>query len=475
MAFDDHPSVYQTTPLPRNLRRIGLIAVLAAIAIAAFGILERRSHEAEVTQWTREQAIPTVAVITPMTGATSQRLVLPGTVQAWYQAPIYARVSGYLKKWYFDYGAHVKKGDVLAEIETPDLDAQLAASQARLNSAKALVKVREAERQFAQSTYERWRDSPKGVVSVQEQEAKHADYNSAAARLNAATAEAAAYQGEVDRLEALESFKKITAPFDGIVTARETDIGALINAGSGTGGGSGPELFRVADLHMMRIYVQVPQELSAGIKAGLSAELHLPQYPDKTFKAMVATTSSAINANARTLLVELQADNPKSELQPGAYAQVDFELPADSDVVRIPTSALVFRKHGMEVATIGPDQKITLKPIELGRNLGVEVEVLKGLTISDRLVNSPPDSLATGDSVRITGEFARATGGAQTSDATAQETTSSRADSKVHRGEQISEPTDQVKKSPATGFAKEPAGKSGVSGPPVATLATVPL
>jgi len=256
---------------------------------------------------------------------------------------------------------------------------------------------------------------------------------------------------------------------------RETDVGALINAGSGTGGGSGPELFRVADLHMMRIYVQVPQELSAGIKAGLSAELHLPQYPDKTFKAMVATTSSAINANARTLLVELQADNPKSELQPGAYAQVDFELPADSDVVRIPTSALVFRKHGMEVATIGPDQKITLKPIELGRNLGVEVEVLKGLTISDRLVNSPPDSLATGDSVRITGEFARATGGAQTSDATAQETTSSRADSKVHRGEQISEPTDQVKKSPATGFAKEPAGKSGVSGPPVATLATVPL
>ena len=236
MAFDDHPSVHQTPPLPRNLRRIGLIAVLAAIAIAAFGILERRSHEAEVTQWTQEQAIPTVAVITPKTGATSQRLVLPGTVQAWYEAPIYARVSGYLKKWYFDYGAHVKKGDVLAEIETPDLDAQLAASQARLNSAKALVKVREAERQFAQSTYERWRDSPKGVVSVQEQEAKHADYNSAAARLNAATAEAAAYQGEVDRLEALESFKKITAPFDGIVTARETDIGALINAGSGTGG-----------------------------------------------------------------------------------------------------------------------------------------------------------------------------------------------------------------------------------------------
>ena len=169
--------------------------------------MERRSHEAEVTQWTQEQAIPTVAVITPKTGATSQRLVLPGTVQAWYEAPIYARVSGYLKKWYFDYGAHVKKGDVLLRSNAGPR-AQLAASQARLNSAKALVKVREAERQFAQSTYERWRDLPKGVVLVQEQEAKHADYNSAAARLNAATAEAAAYQGEVDRLEALESFKK---------------------------------------------------------------------------------------------------------------------------------------------------------------------------------------------------------------------------------------------------------------------------
>src|SRR5580692_10513243 len=202
MAFD-HPSVHQTTPLPRNLRRIGLIAVLAAIAIAAFGILERRSHEAEVTQWTREQAIPTVAVITPMTGATSQRLVLPGTVQAWYEAPIYARVSGYLKKWYFDYGAHVKKGDVLAEIETPDLDAQLAASQARLNSARAAVKVREAEQQFAESTYQRWHDSPPGVVSVQEQQSKEADYNSALSRQNAADADVGQDQGEVDRLQAL--------------------------------------------------------------------------------------------------------------------------------------------------------------------------------------------------------------------------------------------------------------------------------
>jgi RND family efflux transporter MFP subunit len=400
-VHDDRPP--HDTVQPRNLRRIGLVAILAAIAIAAFGILQRRSHEAEVVQWTQEQAIPTVAVITPRAGTATQRLVLPGTVQAWYEAPIYARVPGYLKNWYFDYGAHVKKGDVLAEIETPDLDAQLAAAQAKLNSARAVVKVREAEEQFAQSTYQRWRDSPKGVVSVQEQEAKEADFNSARARLSSAKAEVAVDQGEVDRLQALESFKSIVAPFDGIVTARETDIGALINAGSGVGGGSGPELFRVADVHMMRIYVQVPQQLSAGIKAGLKAELQLPQYPNKTFDATVATTSSAINTNARTLLVELHADNPDGALQPGAYAQVAFEVPSDPNTVHVPTSALVFREQGMEVATISPDDTIQFKPVKLGRNLGTEVEVLTGLTLSDRVVNSPPDSLSTGDKVRIAG------------------------------------------------------------------------
>jgi RND family efflux transporter MFP subunit len=399
----EHPAPPPKVQPPRNLGRIGVIAVLAAIAIAAFGILQRRSHEAEVRQWTQDQAIPTVAVITPRTGAATQHLVLPGTVQAWFEAPIYARVNGYLKMWNFDYGAHVKKGDVLAEIETPDLDAQLAASQAKLNSARAVVKVREAEEQFAQSTFQRWRESPKGVVSVQEQESKQADYNSSKARLSSANAEAAADQGEVDRLLAMINFKNITAPFDGIVTVRETDVGALINAGSGTGGGNGPELFRVADIHQMRIYVQVPQQLSAGIKAGLAADVQLPQYPNKTFKATVATTSSAINTNARTLLVELHAENPDGELQPGAYAQVDFVLPSDPAIVRIPTSALVFREHGMEVATIGPDDTIALKPIKLGRNLGTEVEVVQGLKLSDRLVNSPPDSLATGDKVRVAG------------------------------------------------------------------------
>jgi RND family efflux transporter MFP subunit len=386
---------------PRGLRRVGLVAASAAVFIAVFGILERRGQDAEVRKWTQERAIPTVAVITPHAGASVQRMALPGTAQAWYEAPIYARVNGYLKEWHFDYGAHVKKGDVLAEIETPDLDAQLSAAQAKLNSAKAVVRVREAERQFAQSTYQRWRDSPKGVVSVQEQENKQADFNSAIARLNSANADVDADQGEVDRLQALADFKNITAPFDGVVTARETDIGALINAGSGTGGGNGPELFRVADIHKMRIYVQVPQQMSAGIRPGLTADLRLPQYPDKTFQAAVATTSNAINLNARTLLVELYAENPDGLLQPGAYLQADFELPSDPNVVRIPTSALVFRERGMEVAIVGPGDRIELKPITIGRNLGTEVEVLTGLGPAERLVNSPPDSLATGDVVRI--------------------------------------------------------------------------
>jgi RND family efflux transporter MFP subunit len=406
MASEEHRPQPETTSLPprppRNLRLIGLAAVAAAIIIAVLGILQRRSHEAGVKQWTQDQAVPTVAIITPRQGASAERVVLPGTVQAWYEAPIYARVPGYLKNWYFDYGAHVKKNDVLAEIETPDLDAQLAGAQAKLNSARAQVKVREAEEQFAESTYARWRDSPKGVVSVQEQEGKQADYNSAAARVNAAAAEVAADQGEVDRLQALENFKKITAPFDGVVTARETDIGALINAGSGNN--NGPELFRVADIHEMRIYVQVPQQLSADIHHGLTADLHLPQYPNKTFKATVATTSNAINTSARTLLVELHADNPDGLLQPGAYAEVNFELPSDPDVVHIPTSAMLFRENGLEVATIGPGDRIELKSITLGRNLGTEVEVVKGLSPSDRVVNSPPDSLAAGDLVHIAGQ-----------------------------------------------------------------------
>ncbi len=401
----------EPTPKTRRGRRSLILfgAGLAALAVyAAYsGITTRREQHSEVSKWTDEQSISTVEVITPERGSGTQRLVLPGTIQAWYEAPIFARVPGYLRQWYFDYGAHVKKGDVLAVIETPDLDAQLAAAKAKLNASKAVVKVREAEREYGRTTYERWRGSPKGVVSVQEQEAKKAQYNTAIANLNAALADVNADEGKVARLEALEGFKQIKAPFDGVVTARETDIGALINAGSGTG----PELFRVADLHKVRVFVQVPQQLSAGIHPNLATKLNLPQYPGKSFKATVATTSSAINAASRTLLVELHAENPNDVLQPGAYTQVDFELPSDPGILELPASALLFRERGMEVATVGQDDKVEIKPVSLGRNLGTKVQILSGLSPSDKVINSPPDSLSNGETVKVAPEAVAAAGG----------------------------------------------------------------
>lgn len=390
----------EAAPSSRQLRRAGVIAATLAFLIAVVGIGIRVLHAHQVAQWTSAQAIPSVAVITPQRGVTGLQTVLPGDIQAWYEAPIYARVNGYLKDWYFDYGAHVKKGQVLANIEAPDLDAELAAALANLKATQAQVSVREAEMEFARTTYQRWRDSPKGVVSEQEQESKKADFNSAQARYNAAIANVRADQGLVDRLQVLEQYKRLVAPFDGVVTARNTDIGALINAGSGAGGGSAPQLFRVADLHEMRVFVQVPQEISAGVHAGLSAELYLPQYPERVFKATVATTSESINMSSRTLLVELHADNPDGMLKPGTYAEVHFELPGNPNMVRIPTSALLFREDGIQVAVVGPGDRVQLRSVTLGRNLGVDTEVLRGLTVSDRVIDSPPDSLAAGDRVR---------------------------------------------------------------------------
>jgi RND family efflux transporter MFP subunit len=388
-------------PSSQRLRRVGIFVAIAAVVVAIVGIVMRWIHERDVREWATARATPMVSVMTPEQGVSGQHTSLPGNIQAWYEAPLYARVSGYLKKWYEDYGAHVKKGQLLAEIDAPDLDAELAAAQATLKAADAQVKVREAETEFARTTYERWRDSPKGVVSDQERESKKADFAAATARYNAAVADVKSDQGVVDRLSAMTQFKRIVAPFDGVVTARTTDIGNLINAGSGSGASGPPQLFRVADVHEMRVFVQVPQELSAEIHNGLMAELDLPQYPDKTFKATVATTSEAINEAARTLLVELHADNTDNLLQPGTYAEVHFDLASNPNTVRIPTSALVFREKGMQVAILRKDGRVELRAVKLGRNLGTDVEVLSGVTPKDRVIESPPDSLSTGDRVRV--------------------------------------------------------------------------
>jgi RND family efflux transporter MFP subunit len=380
-------------------RLLSVSAVALVIAVAAEGIWHRQSQEKAVAAWTDAAAVPTVDIVRPTKGAPGQQIVLPGDIHAWYEAPIYARVNGYLKNWYFDFGAQVKKGDVLADIETPEIDAQLAAAKAKLNAASAAVKVRDAEAQFAKTTYARWRDSPPGVVSVQERETKQAEYESGIARLNAAKADMAAAQADIDRLESLESFKQVVAPFDGTVTARETDIGALINAGSA----GNAQLFSVADTHKVRIYVKVPQRLTGNIHPGLTAELRLPQYPGKVFTAKATTTTRSVNTSSRTLLVELQADNPDGLLQPGTYVEAQLNLPSDPNTVLIPSSAILFRQHGLEAALVGDDDKVTLKKISLGRNLGVQVEVTEGLMPSDRIVDSPPDSLGSGDIVRIAG------------------------------------------------------------------------
>jgi RND family efflux transporter MFP subunit len=381
-------------------RLLSLGAVALVIAVAIEGVWHRQLQEKAVAAWTDAAAIPAVDIVYPTKGAPGQQTVLPGDIHAWYEAPLYARVNGYLKSWYFDFGAQVKKGQVLAEIDTPEIDAQLTAAKAKLNAASAAVKVRDAEAQFAKTTYERWRDSPRGVVSVQEQEAKQADYESGMARLNAAKADMAMAQADVDRLESLEGFKQVVAPFDGVVTARETDIGALINAGSN---GTARELFSVADTHKVRIYVKVPQRLAGNIHPGLTAELRLPQYPGKVFTAKATTTSRSVNTSSRTLLVELQADNPDGLLQPGTYVEAQLNLPSDPSTMLMPASAILFRQDGLEVAVIGDDDKVTLKKISLGRNLGVQVEVTGGLMPTDRVVDSPPDSLGSGDVVRIAG------------------------------------------------------------------------
>jgi RND family efflux transporter MFP subunit len=367
----------------RRLKKIGIIAGVIALVVAVVGIGSRILNEASLADKTDAEAVPTVSLVSPKKGTTDQTLTLPGDIQAYFEAPIYARVSGYLKGWEQDIGAHVKAGQLLAEIDAPDLDQQL-------NQAKADLAAAQSNEDLAEMTSKRWQVLvKKDAVSQQDADEKSGDAQSKKAAVVAA-------QANVQRLMALEAFKRIVAPFDGVVTARETDVGALINAGSGTG----PELFRVADVHEMRIYVRVPQALSGNLVAGQTAELHLPQRPDRTFQATVATTSHAINQASRTLLVELHAANPDGDLQPGTYTEVHFKLPDSPDTLRLPTSALLFREDGLKVATVGPDDKVTLKPVTIGRDLGTEVEIASGLTATDRIINSPSDSISEGDVVK---------------------------------------------------------------------------
>jgi RND family efflux transporter MFP subunit len=367
----------------RRLLMIALVALTITGGVAAYGIIQRAHSAAQAAQWTDQQAIPTVALARLRRGPGVRKVTLPGTIQAYYRAAIYARVSGYLQSWQADIGAHVKGGQLLASIDTPDLDQEFAQAKADLATATANA-------QLAAVTAERWN----ALVKLQWVSKQTADDKNGSAAATKATMDAAS--ANVKRLEAMEGFKNIVAPFDGVVTARKTDIGALINAGN-----AGQELFEVSDLHKVRIYVQVPQAFTAELQPGLQATFEMRQYPGQQFDAKVVTTSNAMELNSRSMLVELQADNADGKLFAGAYCQVHFQLPNNPNVIRVPATALVPADRGAQVALLGNDGKAVLKPVQLGRDFGDSVEVVAGLSPSDRVIDSPPETLQSGDQVQL--------------------------------------------------------------------------
>jgi RND family efflux transporter MFP subunit len=373
-----------TIPRPRRLLLAGIVALVAAGAIVATGLVSRARSRQDLVQWTNAQAVPTVALAQLSHGDAEQSLILPGNIQPYNKAAIYARVSGYLHAWNKDIGAHVKAGEVLATIDAPDLDQQLAQARATLASAKAnhdIAAIIAGRNDILVK---------KQIVAQQAADQANAD---AAAKQAVMDANAA----NVRQLEAMESFKQIVAPFDGVVTARNTDVGALINAGST----AGQELFEVSDLHRVRIYVQVPQAYSAELHPGLHATFVLPQYPGRTFDATLVTTSNAMNVTSRSMQVELQADNPDGTLLGGSYCEVEFHIPGDPNMVRVPATALLPVDHGAQVAVLGDGNKVVLKPVRLGRDFGDSVEVTAGLAAQDRVIDSPPETLRSGDLVRL--------------------------------------------------------------------------
>jgi RND family efflux transporter MFP subunit len=368
----------------QHVGRYALILFAVAIVLAVWGIVSRVHSRNKLGQETNTESIPTVVVQKPLPSPPSEELVLPGSVQAFFEAPIYARTSGYLRKWYTDLGDHVKKGQVLAEIDTPEVDQQYRQSQADLATAVANANL-------ARITDVRW----KGLLANEAVSQQDADTRAGQAAASEATAASA--QANVARLRELESFKRVIAPFEGIVTARNTDIGDLINAGQT----SGSALFRVADTEKLRVYVDVPEPYAPETKPGIVVRLRFAEHPTKEYPATLVRTAQALDPTQRTLRVEVQVDNQQGELFPGSYAEVHFKLPGNSSTYRIPANALIFRTEGLQVATVGADNRARLKKILEGRDFGTSVEVLSGISGDDRIIINPPDSLADGGLVRV--------------------------------------------------------------------------
>jgi RND family efflux transporter MFP subunit len=385
---DKHPTAHvPKAPSARRVLVTGVAIMILAVMTATIGISNRAKSVQEVARWTDKQAVPTVAVVTPKSVASEDDLVLPGTIEAFYSGSIFARASGYVREWYQDIGARVKKNDVLALIDTPDLDQQLAQARADLLTAQANEKL-------SNVTAERWQTlATRNIVSQQAKDEKVGD-------LQAKTAAMQAAQANVARLESLQAFNRLVAPFDGIVTARGVDVGHLVAAG----GNSGKPLFTVSDIRKVRVYVNVPQAFLAELKPGLAASLVLPQFPGQPFYAELTTTSNSVAADSRSALVELLADNPDGKLWPGSFAEVHFHLDGKGNVLRIPATALFFGPRGIEVALLTPEGKVNLSKVQLGRNLGREVEVLSGLSPDATVIDSPPESLIPGQVVSVAGK-----------------------------------------------------------------------
>jgi RND family efflux transporter MFP subunit len=368
----------------KKIRRYAWIALIVAIALGVWGEVSRVLARSELVKQNTDAAIPTVTTTTAEASSAGEDLVLPGAVQAFMEAPIYARTSGYLKSWNTDIGTQVTKGQLLAQIETPEVDQQLSQAQADLATARA-------NENLSKSTNVRWQ----GLLATQSVSTQDADEKAGDAAAKTAAADSAA--ANVARLHDLESFKRVVAPFSGVITARNTDVGALINAGQS----SGTELFRIADTHKLRIYVRVPEPFAAVTQPGLEAALRFAEHPNRTFAAKTVRTSNSLDPTLRTLQVELELDNDKGEIYPGAYAEVHFKLPPSAETLRLPANTVLFRSAGLQVATLDSQQRVKLKSIVQGRDFGNSIEVLSGLAPHETVVLNPPDSIADGVQVRI--------------------------------------------------------------------------
>jgi RND family efflux transporter MFP subunit len=371
---------------PKGLKLAGLIALAVCAVVVVVGLVGRVRADQGVRAWTADQTEPTVTLVSAKADAAPAVLTLPAQLQAFENAGIHARVSGYLKDWKVDIGAPVKRGQLLAEIDTPDLDQQLIAARADLATAKANAAL-------SATTAARWKSLlAKDAVSQQEYDEKAGD-------LAAKTSLVAAAAANVGRLEATSAFKRILAPFDGVVTSRSTDVGALISAGAP---GEAP-LFTVSQVDRLRVYIQVPQSYSAQIHPGMTARLLAPERPGEAFTATVVGDAQSISTQTGTLLVQLLIDNKAGKLKAGGYVQAGMTLPTTTSVARIPASALINDDKGVHVAMLGPDGKVVMRPVTVARDLGPTLDIATGVRPNDRVIDSPPEDLNAGDAVRIAG------------------------------------------------------------------------